>query len=69
MFALFEDIADRRVTWRRIPGAFGVEGYFARYQSHFVFWKQRADGEIAIVAVLHRRMDIGRRLQEDAAEP
>src|SRR5690606_30926683 len=68
-FALFEDIAEKRVRWRRIPGEFGVEGYFTRYRSHFVFWKPRSDGEVAIVAILHQRMDLARRLQEDASEP
>jgi toxin ParE1/3/4 len=68
-FALFEDIAARRIIWRRIPGEFGVDGFFTRYQSHFVFWKQRPDGQIAIAAILHRRMDLARRLQEDASEP
>ncbi len=68
-FALFEDIAQRRITWRRIPAEFGVDGYFARYQNHFVFWKLRSDGQVAIVAVLHQRMDLARRLREDASEP
>ena len=68
-FALFEDIAARRIAWRRIPAEFGVEGYFARYQSHLVFWKQRSDGQISIVAVLHQRMDLARRLREGDGEP
>jgi toxin ParE1/3/4 len=68
-FALFEDIAERRVTWRRIPGEFGVDGFFTRYQSHFVFWKLRPDGQVAIVAVLHQRMDVARRLREDVSKP
>lgn len=68
-FSLFEDIIERRVAWKRIPKEFGVDGFFTRYQSHFIFWKLRADGEVAIVAVLHRRMDLARRLQEDASEP
>lgn len=67
-FSLFEDIAARRVAWKRIPAEFGVDGFLIRYRSHFVFWKQRADGEIAIVAVLHRRMDVARRLHEDDSE-
>lgn len=68
-FALFEDIATRRVTWMRIPQEFGVDGFFTRYRSHFIFWKQRTDGQIAIVAVLHQRMDLARRLREDVSEP
>lgn len=69
VFALFEDIAGKRITWRRIPTEFGVDGYFARYKSHFVFWKLRSDGQIAIVAVLHQRMDLARRLREDVSKP
>jgi plasmid stabilization system protein ParE len=68
-FELFEDIAAKRITWQRIPGEFGVDGYYARYKSHFVFWKLRSDGQIAIVAVLHQRMDLARRLREDVSEP
>lgn len=67
-FALFDDIAGRRIAWRRIPSEFGVDGFYARYQSHFVFWKSRQDGQIAIVAILHQRMDIARRLREDVGE-
>ncbi|MCO5160278.1 MAG: type II toxin-antitoxin system RelE/ParE family toxin [Mesorhizobium sp.] len=69
VFELFEDIAAKRITWRRIPGEFGVDGYFARYKSHFVFWKLRSDGQIAIAAILHQRMDLARRLREDVSEP
>jgi toxin ParE1/3/4 len=68
-FARFDDIAERRVTWRRIPSEFGVDGFFMRYQSHFIFWKLRPDGDVAIVAILHRRMDLARRLHEDTSEP
>ncbi|MBN9241440.1 MAG: type II toxin-antitoxin system RelE/ParE family toxin [Mesorhizobium sp.] len=68
-FALFEDITAKRIVWRRIPREFGVNGFFARYRSHFVFWKLRSDGQIAIVAILHQRMDLALRLQEDASEP
>ncbi|RST88172.1 type II toxin-antitoxin system RelE/ParE family toxin [Aquibium carbonis] len=69
VFALFEDIAKNRVAWQRVPSEFGVDGFFARYKSHFIFWKPRADGQIAIVAILHQRMDLARRLREDVPEP
>lgn len=68
-FALFDEIAARRIIWRRIPREFGVDGFFTRYQSHFVFWKLRPDGQIAIAAILHQRMDLAHRLQEDTSEP
>jgi toxin ParE1/3/4 len=69
VFALFEDIVEKRVAWQRIPSEYGVEGYFARYRSHFVFWKRRDDGRIAIVAILHQRMDLARRLRDVVSEP
>ncbi len=68
IFLLFGDIAEKRITARRIPSEFGVEGYMTRYRSHFVFWKQNSQGRIAIVAILHQRMDVGRRLREDVQQ-
>ncbi len=66
-FALFDDIAEKRVAWQRIPSEYGVEGFFVRYKSHFVFWKRRDDGLVAIVAILHQRMDLARRLQDEVS--
>ena len=68
-FALFLEIAEKQIAWKRIPVEFGVDGFFARYQSHFVFWKLRSDGQIAIVTVLHQRMDLTRRLRQEASDP
>lgn len=68
VFELLDKIVEKRVAWRRIPSDFEVDGYFTRYMSHFIFWKLRSDGQIAIVAVLHQRMDLARRLREDASE-
>lgn len=61
LFARFEDIAARRVPWRVVPAAFGVDGYFCRYEQHFIYWKLLSDGGVGIVTVLHARMhQIGR---------
>ncbi len=65
MFDLFEMIADRHIYWRAIPPQFGVKGFFASYGHHYVFWKERGDSSIAIVSILHERMDAGRRLREE----
>lgn len=65
IFALFEEIADGRIPWRPIAPQYEVKGYFARYKRHLVFWKQRGDGSIAVVSILHQRMDTGQRLRED----
>ena len=57
----FERIADGGVVSRPVPAEFGVDGYFFRYEKHFVYWKRLGNGDIGIVSVLHERMhQIGR---------
>lgn len=68
LFDHFGAIAARRILWRSIPASFGFEGYFCRYERHFIYWKPRAD-DIAIVAILHERMDQIERLNEDLTRP
>ena len=63
LFARFEEIADRRVLWRPVPPDFGVDGYFTRYESHIIYWKELDTGDIGIVTVLHSAMMQGDRLQ------
>lgn len=64
LFAHFEAIAARRLSWRAIPAEFGVEGYFCRYGKHVVYWKVLDDGAVGIVTVLHQRMHQIERLRE-----
>lgn len=52
----FEQIAERAVPWRAIPTEFGVDGYVARYQRHFIYWKILDDGRVGIALILHERM-------------
>lgn len=56
LFARFQSIADRTQSWRRIPAEFGVDGYICRHERHFIYWKVMGDGGIAIVTILHERM-------------
>ncbi|MBB4611787.1 type II toxin-antitoxin system RelE/ParE family toxin [Novosphingobium taihuense] len=56
LFEKFAAIAERRVIWKSIPAELGVKGWFCRHERHYVYWTEQADGEIAIVAVLHERM-------------
>lgn len=65
LFDRFEAIAARRVPWRPIPVAFEVDGYFYRYEEHFIYWRLLADGSVGIATVLHRRMHKIARFQED----
>lgn len=56
LFARFEEIADRTIPRRAIPSEYGVDGYYCRYQRHFIYWRVLEDGSVGIVTVLHERM-------------
>ncbi|HRK70469.1 MAG TPA: type II toxin-antitoxin system RelE/ParE family toxin [Micropepsaceae bacterium] len=56
LFRCFEAIARGTVTTRRIPAEFGVDGSYARFGQHFVYWRKLSRGRIGIVAILHVRM-------------
>ena len=65
MFEAFERIADHGVASRPVPAEFGVEGFFFRYERHFVYWWKLKNGDIGIVTVLHARMHQIDRFRED----
>lgn len=56
LFESFERIRTNPSLSRPIPAEFGVDGYFYRYQKHFVYWKKLANGDIGIGTILHQRM-------------
>lgn len=56
LFASFDRIETHAVLSRPIPAAFGVEGYFFRYERHVVYWRRLDNGDIGIVTILHERM-------------
>lgn len=65
LFDQFEAIAGQQSPWRAIPAEFGVEGFFRRYESHFIYWRLLSDGMVGFVAVLHVRMHQIRRLRDE----
>ena len=65
LFDAFEGIADHRTSSRPVPAEFGIEGYFFRYESHFVYWRWLSNGDIGIVTILHERMHQIDRFRED----
>jgi toxin ParE1/3/4 len=65
LFTAFEGIAAHKVVSRPIPAAFGVMGYVARHESHFIYWRYLDNGEIGIVTILHARMHQIERFRED----
>lgn len=66
MFAAFEGIASHKVTSRPIPAELGVDGFYFRYGSHFVYWRRLSDGRIGIVTILHERMHQIDRFRDDS---
>lgn len=69
LFERFEAIAARRIVWRPIPAEFGVDGFFCRYEKHFIYWRLLGNGDIGIVTVLHERMHQIDRFREDSSSP
>ena len=65
LFAAFERIAAHGVVSKPIPTEFGVEGFFFRYERHFVYWRHLANGDIGIVTILHERMHQIDRFRDD----
>ncbi|RJF94905.1 type II toxin-antitoxin system RelE/ParE family toxin [Oleomonas cavernae] len=65
LFAAFERIEARGVLSKPVPAAFGVDGYFFRYERHFVYWKRLENGDIGIVTILHERMHQIDRFKDD----
>lgn len=68
LFNAFERIAAGGVMSRPVPAEFGVDGYFFRYEKHFVYWKWLTNGDVGIVTVLHERMHQFGRFLEDYPE-
>lgn len=65
LFESFGRIESRRVASKPVPAEFGVEGFFFRYERHFVYWRKLGDGDIGIVTFLHERMHQIDRFRED----
>ncbi len=56
LFDAFARIKEHGVHSRPVPADFGVNGFFFRYEKHFVYWRHLSNGDIGIVTILHERM-------------
>jgi toxin ParE1/3/4 len=65
LFEAFERIQTHQTMSKPVPAAFGVRGYFIRYERHFVYWRRLANGDVGIVTILHERMHQIDRFRED----
>ena len=65
LFESFDRIASGGVFSRPIPAELGVDGYYFRYERHYVYWKRLSNGDIGIVTILHERMHQMDRFRDD----
>lgn len=65
LFDALDQITSRGALSKAIPADFDVEGYFFRYEHHFVYWRRLSDGDIGIVTILHERMHQIDRFRDD----
>lgn len=65
LFTQFEVIAARGVVWRSIPADFGIDGYYCRFDHHYIYWRLLPDSAVGIVAILHERMHQMDRFRDD----
>ncbi len=65
LFAAFEKIAAHGVVSKPIPAEFSLNGFFFRFERHFVYWRHLLNGDIGIVTILHERMHQISRFSED----
>ncbi|WP_037457527.1 type II toxin-antitoxin system RelE/ParE family toxin [Sphingobium chlorophenolicum] len=68
LFARFEDIAAQRIAWRAVPRDLGIEGFYCRYERHYIYWRVLSDGAVGIVTVLHERMHQIERFRQDSPQ-
>lgn len=66
LFESFEKIDTHGVASKPVPAEFGVDGYFFRYERHFVYWRRLSNGDVGIVTILHDRMHQMDRFREDS---
>jgi len=65
LFEAFDQIESHGVVSKPVPAEFGVEGYYFRYERHFVYWRKLSNGDIGVVTILHERMHQIDRFSED----
>lgn len=56
LFEVFAKLGSHEVLSYPVPAEFGVDGFFFRYEKHFIYWQYLSNGDIGIVTVLHERM-------------
>lgn len=68
LFTAFEKIDTHDIFSRPIPAELGIQGFFFRYERHFVYWKFINDETVGIVTILHERMHQIKQFKHDEDE-
>lgn len=69
LFEAIEGLAEGRTRSRVVPASFGVQGFFIRYEHHFVYWRRLQDGGVGVVSILRERMHQERRVRVEFGGP
>lgn len=65
MFAAMERLAVQIAPSRAIPAPLGFDGYYFRYERHFVYWRHTPNGDINILTVTHEKQHQIDQLRDD----
>ncbi len=65
LFQALDGIDNHQVMSTPIPAEFQVEGFFFRYERHFVYWRRLPNGDVGIATILHERMHLIERFQQE----
>lgn len=66
LFDAFGRVEPHTIATRPVPAKCGVQGFFFRYEHHFVHWLRLSNGDIGIVTILLlERMHQFERLRDD----
>ncbi len=65
LFDVFAKVGTQEIISRPVPAEFGVDGFFFRYEKHFVSWRYLSNHKIGIVTILHERMHKIDRFKDD----
>jgi plasmid stabilization system protein ParE len=56
LFESFDNIGNSLVISYPIPADFSINGFYFRYEKHYIYWRYLNNDDIGIVTVLHERM-------------
>ena len=62
LYAHLREVAQSPALWRRVPHPEFPNVACCRYERHWIFFKHLSSGQLGIIAILHERMDLPRRL-------